>query len=308
MNTKVLILFFADLNNENVVIRELNNKDNTRSTCVFRSVNVVGSIIRKLHFKSRLPGIKFWFHDWKYNLDEYTTVICIASHYSPQVLKWINRKNSKIRLINYFWDSISISGYPVVEDTFENWSFFYNDCKDYNIRYNPQFFIESVKLPKEDIIYDITYVGADRGGKLSERSELLYHYYQEFLSRGINFYFYYVSNSIIFPEHLRQTDQLTEEEFHRISAQGRVVLDIVESNVQWMTLRPLLALSNQKKLITNNASIMFEPFYSKENVFILGVDNLDKLDEFIFKDFVQLEEDVLKQYEADNWIERFNIE
>lgn len=306
MNSKVLILFFADLNNKNVVIRELNKKYNIHSTCVFRSVGVVGSIIRKLHFKSRLPGFEFWFHNWKYNLEEYSTVICIASHYSPRVLRWINRKNSKIRLINYFWDSISISGYPVVEDKYENWSFSYNDCINYNLRYNPQFFIETVKLPKEDILYDITYVGADREGKLSERSELLYHYYNEFLKRGINFYLYYVSNTKIFPENLLQKDQISEEEFHRISAQGRVILDIVEPNVQWMTLRPLLALSNKKKIITNNSSIIFEPFYNKENIFILGVDNLDDLNEFIIKDFVQLDKDVLKQYEAKSWIERFN--
>ena len=89
-------------------------------------------------------------------------------------------------------------------------------------------------------------------------------------------------------------------------AQGRVILDVVEQGAEWMTLRPLLALSNHKKVITNNHYIKKEKYYSRDNIFILGEDSDRTLKEFITSPFKEINESTLAYYSCREWVKRFD--
>ena len=84
-----------------------------------------------------------------------------------------------------------------------------------------------------------------------------------------------------------------------------MVVDIVEKEIQWQTLRPLLALTNKKKLITNNVGIRNEKYYSPDNIFILGEDDSEKLKDFVNSDFVSIDPNDLNYYNASSWLSRF---
>ena len=71
-----------------------------------------------------------------------------------------------------------------------------------------------------------------------------------------------------------------------------------------MTLRPLEALQFKKKLVTDNKNIINYPFYRKENIFILGTDDIDQLYDFINSPYVDIGEDIIRYYHFENWLQR----
>lgn len=304
---KTLYLAFNQPENDNVFLDKINETANIDATCALKSVNKFARIIRRVNLSHGWPGISIWLYNWKNHIEEYDRVICIASRYSPAILKWVKKRNPKAQCINYYWDSIKVSRYPVeCSDAFENWTFSCDDAATYHMKYNPQFFVNDMKLPQEEVKYDITYVGADRQGTLKSRTELIKKYFSLFEKLNISNKIYYVSNDFSVPDKIRFGQLMPEEEFYRVCAEGKAVLDLVEPDVKWMTLRPLLALSNGKKVVTNNNEVINEPFYCKEDVFILGVDDTKNLSTFLNNNFKKIPEDVLKYYEITSWIDRFD--
>jgi len=303
---QILGIFYYDDKNNNVLLNKLNEITNFDAQCIFKPKPKLIRAIRRMHLKSGLPGIGIWFLDWANKIDKYNICICIANNYSVRILKWIKRKNPNIRCINYYWDNIEISSYPVIQDSdIENWTFSYNDAKMYQMNYNPQFYVTTINLKSSEILYDITYIGADREGKLTKRSELVNFCYNTFQKLGLKSFFYYVTNSKEISQEICQNKRMPEQQFYDITSKGIAILDLVETGNEWHTLRPLLALSNKKKLITNNSAIIHERYYKKENIFILGYDDINTLKNFLDIKFSEYNNNELNYYEAKNWIERF---
>lgn len=83
------------------------------------------------------------------------------------------------------------------------------------------------------------------------------------------------------------------------------IVDIMQKNQSGMTLRPLEAISLKKKLLTDNKEIQYSDFYRKNNIFILGVDDLDSLDTFLKSPFVEIDYDIVKKYDVNYWLNNF---
>lgn len=88
-------------------------------------------------------------------------------------------------------------------------------------------------------------------------------------------------------------------------AKSKAILDIVQEGQEGLTLRSMEALFFEKKLITNNQSIIKEKFYRKENIFIIGHDKIDEIEEFMNAAYIKNTEEVLKYYDFNAWINRF---
>ena len=305
----MLILFFNDATKQDPILEAINDIEGTDAKSVFKPVGKIGAAIRKLHLKSHLPGIQFWLLDWKYCLEKYDSLVCIASPYSPQILKWVKRKKNGIHLINYFWDCVEISGYPVVKDAaFENWSFNRRNCEEYDMKYNPQFFVDSINLPDNKKQYDVVFVGADRNGLWKSRAEMVQKCFNLFESMGISSCFWFLSKSDKVAQSIRKHRILEVDEYHDLLGRASTMLDLVEPGLEWMTLRPLLAMSNQKKLITNDTTIVNEKFYNEQNIFILGKDDIQQLKQFVSTPFTPIEKRRMEYYSVSNWILRFKEE
>lgn len=302
---KTLLLFFNDEKSKNILLDTINDSGFADARCALYSCNIFFRAIRKLILTYHLVGISFWLGDWKNKINEYDTIVCIASQFSPSILKWIHRKNSKAKLVNYYWDKISVSGYPIIEDNvYENWSFDKQDCLEYGLKYNAQFFLNDLKLKNDIIEYDISFVGADREGKWKNRIHTVDKAYQLFQQYGFHIFFYFVSKTEDTKEYIYE-NRLTEEQFYDVIAKSKIILEVVQPGMEWITLRPLLALSNGKKVITNNKHIKEEKFYLKENIFILGEDNEDELENFVYSPFKEIDVENMKYYELESWVYRF---
>ena len=65
------------------------------------------------------------------------------------------------------------------------------------------------------------------------------------------------------------------------------------------------ALFYHKKLITNCKSIVNYEFYRKGNVFILGEDSMDELFNFINTPYIDVDDEIIEQYNEKGWVQRF---
>lgn len=306
-----LVLALNDENNENVILDAISEIPGVDARCIFSTARGVKRVLRRLSFDTGLLVSSIWFGGWSKEIEKYDTVICMASCFSPQILLWIRKHNSKARLINYYWDKIEVSGYPIqVHGSYENWSFDREDCNKHNLKFNHQFFIRSIsdkiKSSTRTATYDVSFVGSDRAGVWKERSDELESCRILFAKHDISYSFYYRTRDRLANPEYSHRSAMAESAYFDLIADSRAVLDLVSPQLRWETLRPLQALTSGRKLITNNPDITREEYYTASNVFILGSDDCSKLKEFIETPFDRMDDNVFVQYEVTNWLEKFS--
>lgn len=309
MEYKALILFFNNPQKRNIFIENINKKQGLKAVYVLKNMPLLFRIIRRIHFASNLPGIQNWFTDWTKELEHYPIIICIATKYSHRMLKWIARRTKKThtsrQIINYYWDEIHVSGYSVLKnDFYTNWSFCRDNSIEFEINYNPQFWVSTLDLRAKEFKYDVSYVGGDRNGRYIERTKLVNQLFHRLEKENIKSFFWYITKSDKVDLKIKKSYGLKEEDFLNVIKNSKVVIELVEEQNQWITQRALYALSNEKKLITNNLKIMDELLYCGENVFVLGYDEIDNLIDFIKQPYVETNNNI-DYYELEQWIERF---
>lgn len=100
-------------------------------------------------------------------------------------------------------------------------------------------------------------------------------------------------------------EQVDYKKYLQIISDGRAVLDIDVWKERGSSLRAMEALFFDKKYITNNKNIKEEKFYTPDNIFILGEDNLERLHDFIFSEVSPVSEEIKEYYLISSWIKRF---
>lgn len=298
-NEKVLFLWLSDKEFHAVNAR----KRGVSVEQVYKHHPLFLRAVRRLHIELKLPHIDSWIGPWKNNLTKYDLIIIHASTITPPVVKYIRKKEPNIRIIVWYWNPVDKS---VRLDEFkglgvEIWSFDEKDCKKYKLRNNTQYYFKDIVLPKKDDNLDIFFIGGNKG-----RIENLLNLKNKLDDMDISNYF-----------HITQTGKKNQNyrEFYssRISynevlnyiASCKVIVDFVSDNQTGLTLRPLEALFFKKKLITNDKSIENRDFYNKNNIFILGKDDLSTLPNFVKSTYINLDTKIIEKYDFDKWLLRF---
>ena len=149
--------------------------------------------------------------------------------------------------------------------------------------------------------YDIVFSGKDKG-----RLEYLYSLMKKKYWKKFRWGLY------ISPDHFWQIFQKKIYRmvlpYHKLlcwQAKGKAVLEMVPSSLNIPTMRTVDAMSLRQKLITNNQRVMENDYYYPENIFIMGVDREEELENFINSPFRPIPRQVWKELSLDRWIERF---
>ena len=189
------------------------------------------------------------------------TIILFDVMYYSKVSTFIKKKNPNCRIILYFWNVIDKKRKEILLDKNidEFWTFDFQDSKKYHINYNPQFYSNKLKIMNCSCLYDIFFIGRDKGRK----NDLL-KLEKEFHELGFTTFFSFLENENDFIPYL---DYLKQMSF------CSVILDYNQKNQVGLSLRCMEALFFEKKLITNNVDIMNYDFYHPNNIFVLGVDD-----------------------------------
>ena len=269
----------------------------------FNSVFVL--LIRKYYLLLRLPYPEIWFGEWvKYfKKNNYSIIIIHASNSSRFIADYISNY-TKNRVIFWYWNPVvgSVDPNKVTNPKIEKWSFDKADCIKYNMKYNTQYYFENIEISNNTPEQDVFFVGADKG-----RLASLLRLEKQFNDLNITTYFHITPTTHWLKNKIKSNfkPRISYENVLQLISQSKSILDIVQENQSGLTLRPMEALMFSKKLITNDSEIAEYDFYHKNNIFILGKDNLEYLSLFINTPYHQIDDNIKNQYDFSNWILNF---
>lgn len=263
---------------------------NIQNYYILKEKNIIFRIFRKFNMvNSILFGI------WKFKIKKYDYIILGENGYSPKISKYIKKKNPNCKVIMYYWNILNDEYKKILEDRNidEFWTFDKNDSQRYNLKYNPQFYSKDIILNNNKIKQDVTFLG-----RAKERRNKLIKLKENLNTLGITTKFFIVE---------KEKDLIGYDKYLESISSSRCILDYNQEGQVGLTLRPMEALFLKKKLITNNTDIVNYNFYNTNNVFILGVDDMSKIKEFINNPYKEVNEEIINYYSFESWLKRFGI-
>lgn len=255
--------------------------------------------------KSKL-FMKLLFSEWKDRLNEYDSIILWADKTAPQLCEAIYDMAPQLRIIVYYVNLCKKDVDPKKfnRDICELWSFDPEECKYYDLKYNPPFTIYFNHLTTEEMVpieNDVYFLGRDKG-----RLKDLLTIKEEFERRDVKCLFRIVAS--------RESIGKTKTDFSNLIPYSESIKEIRKSRaiLDWnidgqagITQRPLEHIFLSKKLITNNNYIKYYDFYNKNNIFILGEDSLEDIKEFLNAPYYNVDEKIKNNYTVNAWLKRF---
>jgi len=256
---------------------------------IYDDSSTIKMYFRKIFSRLCKWMLPFYFGNWKDEIKKYENVILLDSGYNSFIAKYIKKRNPNINVIFYYWNVINENNKKILKDKNIDyfWTFDERDSKIYNIRYSPQFY-NKCNISKCEKKFDVCFLGAakNREKQIKEIKELL---------DKNN-----IKNNIIISY---SGDKLMSYlEYLCMISESRAILDVIGDNQIGITLRCLEAINYEKKLITNNRDIVKYSFYNKNNVFIIGRDTPDKLNNFFELPYEKIEPDIINEYSYETWV------
>ncbi|WP_099370297.1 hypothetical protein [Sphingobacterium sp. 1.A.5] len=279
------------------------NQKGIKTFTFYKRVNYFSQVIRKILYKIGFSRY-YWFEDWKNELKtgRYKNVILFAND-EVDVWNYINKYN--VNVIFWYWNPSKIykRGLPnLLPSNFHPYSFDPNDCENYSISFNTTFYFDNIKLPKTTSFFDILFVGLDkgRGKKLKDFQINIKHF-------DLNSHIYIVGDRNKLGKY-DGNQPISYPEYLKLISGTKAILDLIQENQSGLTLRAMESIFFEKKLITNDESIISQPFYSKDNIFIIGKDNLTDLKRFVEEPYKKLDPKLKKYYDVCEWLKRFTLD
>lgn len=266
----------------------------------FRTVTKLEKIFRKISFKSNINK-REWYGDWKNHLTEVDCIIVFATN-RYDYIDYIVHNNPQIRIIVWYWNPVFRCFSPDVlkRKNIEYWSFDKDDCKKYNLKYNTTFYFNNISVDKIELEKDVVFVGADKGRKTA------LNMLEKVLNKeniSTNFHIVPDKND----PNLDNIKPMNYKDYLHLTSKCRVILDYIQVGQAGLTLRPMESIFLKKKLITNDVNIIYEDFYNPDNIFILNYDKIEKISDFIYLPYIDINLDIVAKYDFINWLKRFDI-
>ena len=176
------------------------------------------------------------------------------------------------------------------------WSFAPRDAEKYNLRMAGQFFF--LPIGKNIGVGEKNSRQAFFCGLAKDRAEEIAQIKSFLQSHGIQCDFHIPIDS---DRHL----DFKQEYLPRLGQAG-IVIDINQKGQTGLTRRPIEALLWNKKLVTNNKTIVDYDFYRPENVFIFGMDAPCRFEHFIETPLAEVPENIKSRYTVEGWLKQFS--
>ncbi len=277
---------------------------------LYKSNRYFERILRKIVLKiTNTDMCSLLFSHWMPSADKAETIILFDTGNCREVIRFLREKYKEKRIILYYWNPVSRSVYSDELASYcELWSFDERDCQMYEMRYNPQFYLNEYAkydMAGKKIVRDVFYVGVDK-----RRGDTIQLLKREFEKHNVSYLFHIVRSGRKEDRSLLKEEYSPQLEYSDVVEhikESRAIVDIVSENQSGMTLRPLEAVFFQKKLITNDKRIRDTDLYRAANVFVIGEDSWDRLSDIVYLpyDYSGYEE-LSHKYSLKGWLERFD--
>lgn len=181
------------------------------------------------------------------------------------------------------------------------------DCERYDLPYVPQALLRSDLYDKNFvekpyvIKQDVFWYGKDKGRipKVLEIKRFCDEYqltYRMHTLRQKKKVYTEEEQSVLAPA-------LPYKQYLEMILKSRATLDILQTGQKGLGARPIETMMLKRKLITDYKGIRDYDFYRKENIFVLGVDDMAELKRFILSPYKALPENVVRKYTFEGMIQ-----
>lgn len=258
--------------------------------------------LRRLHFMWFPYFYSIWFSDSLKSVDfnSIDKIIIFDSFFSIYVANYLKRKYHITDVSVYYRNHIDKpTELKNAQAGVKIWSYDKDDCKKYALKYNSQFYFTSIvsNIEAEKIEYDFFFIGQIKG-----RATIINEVRNQLEKRNFKLFFHVIDETNKKSPDYKYLDY---KEVVNYIHKSRCVVDLVGNWQTGMTLRPLEALFYKKKLLTNFDKIESFDFYSPNNVFVYGKDDMSSLVQFINSPFDQEKLKYIDEYDFPNWLSRF---
>lgn len=266
---------------EDMLFGDVSHRDNVHIVSKNRCIkNKILQRIFRLHFSFRinnylsLPFKHIWFSslDYTFSNDNTTIYLFLTSWYHPEYFEYLRKKHPTCKLAFYFGDTV-ISKKRVMKNLKISYlnkimdfvgSYNPKDVKQYGLSYLPMCYSKysnTNNLPKKEK-KDLIFIGASRS-----RMDLILRCYEQAKLDGVNYLFYVVNHD---KSDLQVEDEnfiLTDTPMGYNDYLGHVmnsecILEIVDPETEGGTLRLWDAIMYNKKIVTNNRSVLSSKFFN----------------------------------------------
>lgn len=242
---------------------------------------------------------------WVDELDKYERVILHANQINRTVPTYLRRVGYKGRVIYWYWNPVShcVDPSTVDSESCELWSFDKSDCERYKMRFNTTYYFGRRSYETRDAKKTAFFIGRDKGRYIQLAS----------LAKRLRGLGYAVDFNIIRDETSTKdgiyANPMGYEEVIQRMLEASAIVDVLQDEQLGLSLRPMEALYLGKKLLTTNVGIVDEPFYNKNNTYVLGSldDNDDELGLFLESSYIAVPQQLRDYYDFSSWLERFQV-
>ncbi len=209
-------------------------------------------------------------------------------------------KSKTPNLIAYYWDTMDF--YPrkkkIIHLFDKVYSFDIQDCKKYGFeRLTNFYYYEPAPVAIDKTVFCISHIERKRYdffnqiGKLLEENNITYRFLttqsrEKFRSPHIEV----IQKSIPYAEMVKLLNHY------------EIVLDIAKPNQNGLSFRTFEALGMNKKLITNNHSVMEYDFYNPNNILVIDFDNLVLPKSFFETPYQPIDESIRHKYHLQSFV------
>lgn len=311
ISKKKYLILLGDRNAQ--FFKYLKNTDNVKFYSLYKNMNLINKIGRKLFKILKIPCSLF-YSEWKKEKEKFDIILLEDCTADGKIITCLRRKFPQAKIVYWFRNSIEAKDYQKgkkmriasAKECDDIISYDRRDCVKWGFRYKENCYAirecseekRGQKLNK--IKYDMIFLGTDKE-RLNTLMKIIH--YTESLKWENYIYIYSYKN-----EKNKYIKNVSLDYNLYISKimQSNVILDVVNPDQEGYTLRIFEALFYNKKLISNCKMLYKEPFYHPNNIYIFDETNFDSLyglNEFINKPFVPIDYSIKKKYDFYYWIE-----
>lgn len=253
-----------------------------------------------------------FLNKWIFSINKYDKIIILDSAYTKQMDRVLKKARGEICF--FYWNKLHEN--PEVarihlDSIFKGvkkYSYNRYDCERYNLCFNSTMYYP-IKIEVADSIdkIDFIFVGQVFGKRMRELDLFL----DKVNRLGLTYEIYAVKSNKLGDSEKKLMNytmiekEIPYEKYLECVQHAKVILDIDKWEDTGCSLRAMESIFYQKKLITTNRRVIEERFYDKQNIFILGVDEMEGLVKFVNTPYKKLASDIVEYYSIEQWIERF---
>jgi hypothetical protein len=213
----------------------------------------------------------------------------------------------KIKIYYYYWNRIDERHSPNLIKKYcdDVITFDKKQSKNFGLRHEDAFgcYGGIINASSKQYDYDFSFIGADKGRRknliklATQLNEYGYKCFVYILSKQNNGY---KGDIRVSNEKISYADNL------EMVTKTKCLIELSQKGQAGLTVRVMEALYNGKKLFSDNVDLKTKDFYHPNNIFIFEGHAVqrDKLNEFLQKDFIKLDDAVYQNYTFKGWLKR----